>query len=155
MPQCVATTAHDNESRAGQQCGRYAVRGSGFCFAQRDVAKSATPNAISTRVENPGVSCTARRTDGEPCGNHAVMGSTVCKNHGGFAAHTRLAASQRMIEMRLKAIGVLDGMLDDPALEPAVRLRAAQIVLDRTGMGPTSKIEHEVEVKPYEKVLVS
>ncbi|WP_068366060.1 hypothetical protein [Rhodococcoides kroppenstedtii] len=58
-----------------------------------------------------------------------------------------------MIEMRLKAIGVVDGMLDDPELEPSVRLRAAQIVLDRTGMGPTSKIEHEVEVKPYEKVL--
>ncbi|MDV6262549.1 hypothetical protein R3P96_14505 [Rhodococcus yunnanensis] len=55
--------------------------------------------------------------------------------------------------MRLKAIGVVDGMLDDPALDPAIRLRAAQIVLDRSGMGPTSKIEHEVEVKPYEQLL--
>ncbi|MDJ0393515.1 hypothetical protein QMK17_09240 [Rhodococcus sp. G-MC3] len=118
------------------------------------MAKSATPNKISTRVENPAVTCTARRTDGQPCGNYAVKGSTVCKNHGGFAPHTRLAASQRMVEMRLKAIGVVDGMLDDQALEPAIRLRAAQIVLDRTGMGPTSKVEHELEVKPYEQLLV-
>lgn len=58
-----------------------------------------------------------------------------------------------MVEMRLKAIGVVDGMLDDPALDPAIRLRAAQIVLDRTGMGPTSKVEHEVEVKPWEQLM--
>ncbi|WP_089244033.1 hypothetical protein [Rhodococcoides kyotonense] len=129
------------------------MRGSEFCFAHGGVSKSVTPSLIDTRVENPGVSCTARRTDGQPCGNYAVKGSVVCKNHGGFAPHTRLAASQRMIEMRLKAIGVVDGMLDDPALDPAIRLRAAQIVLDRSGMGPTSKIEHEVEVKPYEQLL--
>ncbi|MCW2090239.1 UNVERIFIED_ORG: hypothetical protein M2328_003519 [Rhodococcus erythropolis] len=58
-----------------------------------------------------------------------------------------------MVEMRLKAIGVVDGMLDDPALEPSIRLRAAQIVLDRTGLGPASKIEHEHEVKPYKRLI--
>jgi hypothetical protein len=27
--------------------------------------------------------CTARRSNGEPCGNHAVKGFTVCRKHGG------------------------------------------------------------------------
>jgi hypothetical protein len=58
-----------------------------------------------------------------------------------------------LVETRPKAIGVVDGMLDDPEFDPASRLRAAHIVLDRFGMGPTSKIEHEVEVKPYEQLL--
>ncbi|WP_269596412.1 hypothetical protein [Rhodococcus sp. IEGM 1401] len=153
MPQCVATTANDNRGRAGQQCGRYAVKGSDLCFAHGGVRTSNTPEAISKRIENPAVTCSARRSNGDPCANYAIKGSTVCLHHGGAAGQTRLAASQRMVEMRLKAIGVVDGMLDDPALDPAIRLRAAQIVLDRSGMGPTSKIEHEVEVKPYEQLL--
>lgn len=153
MPQCVATTANDNRGRAGQQCGRHAVRGSDLCFAHGGIRASTTPDAISKRIENPAVTCSARRSNGDPCGNYAIKGSTVCLHHGGAASQTRLAASQRMVEMRLKAIGVVDGMLDDPALDPAIRLRAAQIVLDRSGMGPTSKIEHEVEVKPYEQLL--
>lgn len=153
MPQCVATTANDNRGRAGQQCGRYAVKGSDLCFAHGGVRTSNTPEAISKRIENPAVTCSARRSNGDPCGNYAIKGSTVCLHHGGAAGQTRLAASQRMVEMRLKAIGVVDGMLDDPALDPAIRLRAAQIVLDRSGMGPTSKIDHEVEVKPYEQIL--
>lgn len=153
MAQCVATTAHDNRGRGGQRCGRYAVKGSDVCFAHGGVQKSSTPDAITTRVENPAVTCSARRSNGDPCGNYAIKGSTVCLHHGGAASQTRLAAAQRMVEMRLKAIGVVDGMLDDPALDPAIRLRAAQIVLDRSGMGPTSKIEHEVEVKPYEHLL--
>ena len=153
MPQCVATTANDNRGRAGQQCGRYAVKGSDLCFAHGGVRTSTTPDAIRTRIENPVFTCSARRSNGDPCGNYAIKGSTVCLHHGGAAGQTRLAASQRMVEMRLKAIGVVDGMLDDPALDPAIRLRAAQIVLDRSGMGPTSKIEHEVEVKPYELLL--
>lgn len=153
MPQCVATTANDNRGRAGQQCGRYAVKGSDLCFAHGGVRTSNTPEAISKRIENPAVTCSARRSNGDPCGNYAIKGSAVCLHHGGAAGQTRLAASQRMVEMRLKAIGVVDGMLDDPALDPAIRLRAAQIVLDRSGMGPTSKIEHEVEVKPYEQLL--
>lgn len=153
MPQCIATTAHDNRGRGGQRCGRYAVKGSDVCFAHGGVQKSSTPDAITTRVENPAVTCSARRSNGDPCGNYAIKGSTVCLHHGGAAGQTRLAAAQRMVEMRLKAIGVVDGMLDDPALDPAIRLRAAQIVLDRSGMGPTSKIEHEVEVKPYELLL--
>ncbi|MDV2476633.1 hypothetical protein F8M49_17265 [Rhodococcus zopfii] len=67
---------------------------------------------------------------------------------------TRQSAAARLLDLRLRAIGVVDGMLDDESLEPAVRLRAAQLVLDRTGLGPTSRIEHEAgEIKPYERLL--
>lgn len=82
-----------------------------------------------------------------------MKGGTLCRKHGGREPNRRKAAALRMIDMQLKAIGVVDGMLDDPNLEPAIRLRAAQIVLDRTGLGPASKIEHEVEIKPYEQLI--
>ncbi|RZK75288.1 MAG: hypothetical protein EOP28_00370 [Rhodococcus sp. (in: high G+C Gram-positive bacteria)] len=82
-----------------------------------------------------------------------MHGSTVCVKHGGRAPHTLQAAAERMLALRLKAIGVVDGCLDDPELDPAIRLRAAQIVLDRTGIGPSSTIAHVQEVKPYERLL--
>jgi hypothetical protein len=42
--------------------------------------------------------CTARRTDGEPCGNHAIKGGTVCRYHGGSAPQVQAAAKQRLAE---------------------------------------------------------
>lgn len=83
-----------------------------------------------------------------------MQGGTVCVKHGGRVPLTRQSAAARLLDLRLRAIGVVDGMLDDESLEPAVRLRAAQLVLDRTGLGPTSRIEHEVgDIKPYERLL--
>lgn len=152
MPQCIATTQHDNRGHGGRQCRRDAVRGSEFCFSHGGVQKSSTPEEI--RARGLGVECTARVAEtGEPCGNYAIQGGTVCRMHGGSAPQTKQAAVTRMMELRLRAIGVIEGQIDDPALDPAVRQRAAVIVLDRTGFGPSSKIEHEHEVKPYERVI--
>jgi hypothetical protein len=155
MPQCTAVTQHDNRGRAGQRCTRDAIRGSEppLCHSHNGEARSLTPEKIGRYIDNPGEKCTARRADGDPCRNFAIKGSHVCRIHGGSTKAARVSAAQRMIEMRLKAIGVVDGMLDDPSIDPNVRLRAAQIVLDRSGMGPSSKIEHEVEVKPWERLL--
>lgn len=154
MPKCNATTQFDNRGRGGKPCTRWAVHGSTKCFAHGGVKDSATPEAITTNPDNTRQPCNARRADGEPCGNYAMQGGTVCVKHGGRVPLTRQSAAARLLDLRLRAIGVVDGMLDDESLEPAVRLRAAQLVLDRTGLGPTSRIEHEVgDIKPYERLL--
>lgn len=48
--------------------------------------------------------CHAHRSDGEPCGNYAIVGGTVCRMHGGAAAHVRAAADRRMVDRRFAAM---------------------------------------------------
>lgn len=50
----------------------------------------------------PGVRCTARRTNGEPCRAFAVHGATVCVAHGGRAPQVRQAAIDRLYRERLE-----------------------------------------------------
>lgn len=40
--------------------------------------------------------CVARRTNGEPCGNFAMVGCRVCHAHGGRAPQVRNAARRRL-----------------------------------------------------------
>lgn len=39
--------------------------------------------------------CTARRTNGDPCGQWAITGGYVCWHHGGAAKQVRAAAARR------------------------------------------------------------
>jgi hypothetical protein len=39
--------------------------------------------------------CSARRTDGQPCGCFAILGGRVCRVHGGAAGQVRAAARRR------------------------------------------------------------
>jgi hypothetical protein len=45
----------------------------------------------------PAVPCAARRSNGEPCKNYAMLGGAVCHAHGGKAPQTRQAAQRRLI----------------------------------------------------------
>lgn len=40
--------------------------------------------------------CAGHTTSGEPCGNHAVVGATVCHKHGARAPQVRAAAARRI-----------------------------------------------------------
>lgn len=42
--------------------------------------------------------CSAARSDGESCGNHAIRGGDVCRYHGGSAPQVRAAANRRRAE---------------------------------------------------------
>jgi len=44
--------------------------------------------------------CRARRTDGQPCGNYAIIGGTVCRVHGGAAIQVRRKADERVLMAR-------------------------------------------------------
>ena len=71
--------------------------------------------------------CRGHRTDGEPCGNDAIKGGTVCHKHGGSAKQVRRMATVRHELARWAP----DQTADDPGelllrLMTQARMRADQ-----------------------------
>ena len=95
--------------------------------------------------------CTATNRAGERCSRRPIRGGDVCIMHGGLAPQTLAAARLRLLEGRDLAIDALLRTLQshgppcpvcersDGDRDPAV-IRAAQIVLDRTGFGPSANL---------------
>lgn len=48
--------------------------------------------------------CTARRTDGNPCGNRPLKGQAVCKFHGGNTRQAKAAAVRRQVEVEARQV---------------------------------------------------
>ncbi len=46
--------------------------------------------------KRPALRCRAMRTNGNPCGNYAMVGARVCHAHGGRAPQVRGAALRRL-----------------------------------------------------------
>ncbi|HXG86739.1 MAG TPA: HGGxSTG domain-containing protein [Vicinamibacterales bacterium] len=95
--------------------------------------------------------CTATNRAGQPCRRKPIRGGTVCIMHGGLAPQTLAAAKLKLMAGRDLAIDALINALgshgpiceacgrSDSDRDPAV-IRAAQIVLDRTGFGPSATL---------------
>lgn len=94
--------------------------------------------------------CTATSRSGEPCRRAPIRGGTVCIMHGGKAPQTMEAARLYLNFGRDLAIDAIHRALvsgppctvcgrSDSDRDPAV-IRAAQIVLDRTGFGPSAHL---------------
>lgn len=60
--------------------------------------------------------CTARRSDGTPCGAYAIRGAEVCRAHGGSSPAVTAAAADRVLDERAnRALARLDAEpCDDP-----------------------------------------
>jgi hypothetical protein len=72
------------------------------------------------------VTCTAKRsTDGQPCKNAAVKGSTVCGYHGGKAPQVRAAAARRLAEAQAAkdAADVYLRLAGEPPADPLTGLK--------------------------------
>jgi hypothetical protein len=85
--------------------------------------------------------CSARRTNGEPCRNSAIRGGSVCARHGGSAPQVRAKANRRLIEMVLPAMRELHRILNDPTTEDSDKLKAINMVLNRTGYSERQQID--------------
>lgn len=96
--------------------------------------------------------CTATaKGTGERCTRSAILGGFVCPMHGGKVPVVMKTARERLLAMCDPALDALFRVLKShgPACEvcgrsdgdrdPAV-IRAAQIVLDRTGFGPSAHL---------------
>jgi hypothetical protein len=90
--------------------------------------------------------CTARKRNGDPCGNAAMNGSTVCRMHGGAAPQVKRRAQQRILEASDPAAARLVAMMQDETLPPAVQLAAARDLLDRAGVVGKQELELSANV---------
>ena len=85
--------------------------------------------------------CSARRANGEPCGNSAIRGGTVCVAHGGRAPQVRAKANMRLLNMVEPALRELRRIIDDDNADDANKLRAINMVLNRTGFAEKQNLE--------------
>jgi hypothetical protein len=96
--------------------------------------------------------CTAHsKRTGDPCGNWAIRGGTVCRKHGGAVKATKEAAARRILAAADPAAALLVSQMYDKGLDASVRQRAALALLDRAGLN--AKSELTVELKPYEAII--
>ncbi len=101
--------------------------------------KKGGPSAPGTK--NPERRCTATaRNTGERCKRAAIKGGTVCTTHGGNLPQVRKAAKERLLDLVDPALAELHRVLSDKNADDAVKVRAALGILDRTGHGPSAKI---------------
>lgn len=54
--------------------------------------------------------CSARKSNGEPCGAWAIRGGTVCRVHGGSAPAVKAAAARRLEEAKASAAATTLGL---------------------------------------------
>lgn len=99
--------------------------------------------------------CVATTPKGQ-CRKFAIMGSTVCKTHGGATAHIKSKARIRVENVSFKAVGKLVEVAFDDTKPAAVQLAAIRDLLDRGGLKPPSEVVlSQGEPKAYETVFDS
>ena len=76
----------------------------------------------------------------------------MCRSHGGAAPQVKRAARERLNDLIDPAINELGRRLEDPD-NPALSLRAATDVLDRTGYKPTDHVEHSGELRTVTRIV--
>jgi hypothetical protein len=101
--------------------------------------------------------CTATNRDGSRCGRASSVGAFTCDKHGGKAPLSLQAARERLLELAEPAIGALRRVIEshgppcaacgrsDADRDPTV-VRAAQIILDRTGHHPSINVQYTPQV---------
>jgi len=94
--------------------------------------------------------CTARNREGERCGRSSALGQFVCSAHGAKSPLSMRAGRERLLALAEPALDVLyRATRNAPPCEHCgrsdadrdpVALRAAGMILDRCGFGPSAEI---------------
>lgn len=137
---------NEHRGRAGQQCKLWALQGQDYCARhQHDGgAGPSNPDNLEHR-------CIARSTrTGSQCKKPALRGATVCRNHGAGSPLVQAKAQERLDRMVEPALHQLAHIMNKPGTSDSDRLRAVQMLLDRT-MPKERKVE--VTHKPWEVTL--
>lgn len=94
--------------------------------------------------------CTATVKDGSRCKKNPCYGSNVCEVHGGATPLGKTEAKRKLLLLVEPALAALEKAL---ACEDwPVVVRAATVLLDRAGFGPTSKLIVENEVVDFSEL---
>jgi hypothetical protein len=108
----------------------------------------------TAREPVPVVRCTAIRANGERCKRWSLRGTTTCIKHGGQLPVVQDHANAVVEAARLRLVGLTDLAIDQiedlmqNATGEGIRLKAAQDVLDRSGV--KGAVEIDVTVKQEE-----
>lgn len=137
----------------GERCRRPSVNGADVCAGHGGAKTTKTPENMRKRIDRPGVKCHATKANsgGVPCGRYALKGTTVCSVHGGKAGQVQRKARERLTEMVDPAVVQLNRIITKEDTTDTDRLRAIQMLLDRTGYGPRS--EMVLTPKPWEALV--
>ncbi|WP_123388705.1 hypothetical protein [Nocardioides aurantiacus] len=84
--------------------------------------------------------CTANYKTGDRCRREALLGTNVCGSHGGLAPAVQQAAATRIQMSVDDAVKRLHSMLDDTTVEAREKVKILHDLLDRGGLGATSKV---------------
>lgn len=101
----------------------------------------------------PTRTCSAHRSNGQPCRRAAINGGTVCATHGGRSPQVKRAARVRLEMAADRMAKELLGIASADDAPPAVKLAAIRDALDRAGLGAKTAVEVEVGLKPFEELL--
>ena len=79
------------------------------------------------------------KSTGERCRREAIPGGTVCEKHGGLAPVVRERAATRIGLSVDDAVKKLLAMVEDPDVPARDKIKVLHDLLDRGGLGSTSK----------------
>jgi hypothetical protein len=113
------------------------------------------PNRQDTLLaDNPERRCAAHKRNGERCRKFAIMGSTVCRTHGGATKHVKNRARVRVENASDRLMGRLIQFAFDDTNPPDIQLRAMRDALDRAGLKPPAEVVlSQGQAKPYEELF--
>jgi len=153
MAQCEAVITRAKSPNVGKRCQRNSVNNATLCAVHGGIEQVGEEN-IKRKPGRMGVRCSEMsRHTGEPCGKYAIHGSTVCPTHGGQLPNVQKAAKQRLLALVDPALAELQKIIDKSSTADADRLKAIQMVLDRTGYHAKTEMTIEAEIKPWEKLV--
>ena len=118
---------------------------------KEDQNPDARPDRPAIAKSTGNILCKTPRRNGEKCRNYAVHGAEVCIKHGGNLPNVKAKARRVLAEASRSAAEQMVKFIKDKDAPYAVRLKAAQEVLDRSGV--SAKQEVDINITTFEKIV--